>query len=406
MGSVGDVPSVRPSALTGSYTWSSPVPRACVGDGAAPTGVPCVLGVDEAGRGPVLGPLVYGVAYCPEESMDTLGAVGFADSKALTAERRDALLQAMHQHAGVMGWAVRVIAPQDISADMLKRHPHNLNAQSTDATVALIQHVLDAGIDVTKIYVDTVGDPGTYSKTLRSYFPAYPHIAWTVTRKADAIYPIVGAASIAAKVTRDRCLETWVYAERLLPLQDTDDADAKRRRTDSVVDDARSSLWDPGSGYPGDPRTVRYLQHTLDPVFGWAGIVRFSWATAKTMLEERVGRQPAARTRSARSTDAAANGAPTRTCLGTLCPTGPRAYAVRWMDEPATLTDFFVKPKVVVKKAPVAPGKEAGGRAPLVASTTLHADRDRDALRKQTHAMRRDLSLFSSTAADFFEETQ
>ena len=109
---------------------------------------------------------------------------------------------------------MRVLSPQDISAGMLKRRPHNLNAQSSDATVHLIQGVLDAGVDITHIYVDTVGEPGAYARLLQSYFPRHPHIKWTVTRKADAIYPIVGAASIAAKVTRDAILESWRYAER------------------------------------------------------------------------------------------------------------------------------------------------------------------------------------------------
>ena len=55
--------------LTESYTYHSPAP-------SAPG--PYILGVDEAGRGPVLGPMVYGVAYCPASYNDNLAEMGFA----------------------------------------------------------------------------------------------------------------------------------------------------------------------------------------------------------------------------------------------------------------------------------------------------------------------------------------
>lgn len=55
--------------LTTSYTYHSQIPTA---EG------PYILGVDEAGRGPVLGPLVYGVAYCPASYQEELEGLGFA----------------------------------------------------------------------------------------------------------------------------------------------------------------------------------------------------------------------------------------------------------------------------------------------------------------------------------------
>lgn len=71
-GSSNPHPPSLPSPLTAlaqSYTYHSPKPTA---EG------PYILGVDEAGRGPVLGPLVYAVAYCPVSYKDTLDGLGFA----------------------------------------------------------------------------------------------------------------------------------------------------------------------------------------------------------------------------------------------------------------------------------------------------------------------------------------
>lgn len=65
--------------LSESYTYHSPRPTA---EG------PYILGVDEAGRGPVLGPLVYGVAYCPVSFKGKLEGLGFAGQSVLIGSRQ------------------------------------------------------------------------------------------------------------------------------------------------------------------------------------------------------------------------------------------------------------------------------------------------------------------------------
>ena len=120
---VRDVPSIldKTGPLLSSYTYHSPTPTAAG---------PYILGVDEAGRGPVLGPLVYGVAYCPvayREQLDGLGFAGtltlaknsvppsihslivFIDSKTLTSDTRASLLNTLSGDAANLGWSVRVL---------------------------------------------------------------------------------------------------------------------------------------------------------------------------------------------------------------------------------------------------------------------------------------------------------
>ena len=64
---------------------------------------PCVLGIDEAGRGPVLGPMVYGIAFCPISKNQELKDLGVDDSKALTEEKREELLQKVLDHNDYIG---------------------------------------------------------------------------------------------------------------------------------------------------------------------------------------------------------------------------------------------------------------------------------------------------------------
>lgn len=284
-------PSVDEAALLrgDSYTYFSPVPTALLPPATNTTatsppppttpdasGPPCALGVDEAGRGPVLGPMVYGVFYLPLPLSDPLlrDAHHFDDSKVLTAAVRSSLMEALctagSDLAGSCGWAVSALSARDIGSGMLRPAgaAYNLNAQALDATVALIRGVYARGVNVREIYVDTVGIPATYQAKLERVFPT---AKITVAKKADSLYPCVSAASVCAKVTRDAALETmWKIRGGL-------DAGAGGEGDDETM------AW--GSGYPSDGRCVSWMKGNMHPVFGWGPECRFSWGTAKDMLE-------------------------------------------------------------------------------------------------------------------------
>lgn len=213
---------------------------------------PCLMGIDEAGRGPVLGPMVYGCMYCARSYHDTLATLSFADSKTLKEEQREELFESLKMNSSI-GWEVDVICSKVLSAKMLKRTKVNLNEISHNSAMGLVRKAIDNGVLLTEVYIDTVGDPEKYRVKLTDKFPG---IKFVVAKKADSLYPVVSGASIVAKVTRDRALRNWVFDET-----------------------AQNMHMNTGSGYPGDPNTIQWLKDHKHPVFGFPTLVRFSWGT-------------------------------------------------------------------------------------------------------------------------------
>lgn len=155
-----------------------------------------------------------------------------------------------------------VISPRFIANSMYSRTKKSLNEVSKESAVELIKRVIDSGVNVTNVYVDTLGrDPSKYQGVLQAIFP---DLKIVVEKKADATYPVVSAASICAKVARDHALKAWKFSE-------------------SLEDDQLKKI---GSGYPADPATKKWLTENIDPVFGFPSIVRFSWSTAEHIVKK------------------------------------------------------------------------------------------------------------------------
>lgn len=87
--------------------------------------------------------------------------------------------------------------------------------------------------------------------------------------QADALYPVVSAASICAKVTRDRATAVLSAA-------------AAAAVGGDAVKAGASWL---GTGYPADPGTQAYMAGQVQQVFGYPAMVRFSWETTARALE-------------------------------------------------------------------------------------------------------------------------
>ncbi|CAD6270528.1 unnamed protein product [Miscanthus lutarioriparius] len=251
-------PNSRPQQAGGK--WRRPWRRWC--RSGLPRS-PASWGIDEAGRGPVLGPMVYGCMYscCFGSYNNTLATLKFADSKTLKEEQREELFESLKVNNSI-GWEVDVICPKDLSAKMLKKSKVNLNEISHNSAMCLVRKVLDMGVLLAEVYIDTVGDPEKYRIKLTEKFPG---IKFVVAKKADSLYPVVSGASIVAMVTRDRALRNWVFDETALSLH---------MKT--------------GSGYPGDPDTKQWLEDHKHPVFGFPTLVRFSWGTCKPFFKDAV----------------------------------------------------------------------------------------------------------------------
>ncbi|XP_053572009.1 ribonuclease H2 subunit A isoform X2 [Bombina bombina] len=217
-----------------SHLINSPVPEKCRKED-------CCLGIDEAGRGPVLGPMVYGICYCPVSCKKDLEELKVADSKTLSEAERERLFEKLNTATDFIGWALHILSPNVISTSMQQRAKYNLNALSHDTAIGLIQYALDAGVQLTEVFVDTVGPAEKYQAKLKQKFP-----------------------ELEVTVARDQVVKDWKF------LEDLGEIDANY-----------------GSGYPNDPKTKEWLAKHLDPVFGYPQFVRFSWSTAQSILESK-----------------------------------------------------------------------------------------------------------------------
>ncbi|RKU42950.1 hypothetical protein DL546_005393 [Coniochaeta pulveracea] len=265
-------PSINTALLLNgaSYSHFSPIPSSLLPPSSTQSGPPCCLGVDEAGRGPVLGPMVYGVYAVPLDQSDSLlrhPSHRFDDSKVLSPQFRSSLMDTLCSpdtdlHSS-SAWAVRLLSARDIGAHMFSPSAYNLNAQALDATIELIRGVMDKGVNVAEIYVDTVGPPATYQAKLERVFPT---AKITVAKKADSLYPCVSAASVVAKVTRDAALEV-LYEQRACTDRQREAAVRESGAEEVAKEGEEGMAW--GSGYPSDGRCVSWMRSNMHPVFGW-----------------------------------------------------------------------------------------------------------------------------------------
>lgn len=160
-----------------------------------------VAGIDEAGRGPVLGPMVLCLAISEEEEEPRLKGIGVKDSKLLRPEARERLAGEIRK---VCKLHVAKVTAKELNIRMKIK---SLNAIEADVISDLLREVPKAVIEKIKtIYID-VPDPIPLKFVWRLHLPKEVKKKIHAAHKADVRFPICSAASIIAKVTRDEEIE-------------------------------------------------------------------------------------------------------------------------------------------------------------------------------------------------------
>lgn len=209
-----------------------------------------ILGLDEAGRGSVVGPLVVGGFLVDRERIDRLVAAGARDSKALDPEERERIFLEL---PSVGECDVIVLCPREIDQYVAIGKLNELEARAFGTLVARFAP--------DEVHADACdADPRHFARSIARWARAGCRI---VSRHhADRDDPVVGAASIVAKVRRDRAI-----------------ARLRRQLGEDI-----------GSGYPSDPRTIGFLRVRLSAEPRIPGWVRASWATMQRVMPPRPAR--------------------------------------------------------------------------------------------------------------------
>lgn len=203
-----------------------------------------ICGVDEAGKGSVLGPMV--VAAVGAQSADVFSDLGVKDSKDLTQKERERLFSLIKKRCRI---AMVVIPAEEIDAI---RREMTMNACVARAHAQVIEKLAPA-----TAYIDACDvNPFRYAQTVRSHLTVPCELV--SEHHADSTYPVVSAASIVAKVTRDR-----------------------------EITKISKKFGEIGSGYPSDPITIVYLSTYIDEHRAPPPIARKSWKTVIVMLAKK-----------------------------------------------------------------------------------------------------------------------
>ncbi|MBD3310780.1 ribonuclease HII [Candidatus Woesearchaeota archaeon] len=207
-----------------------------------------ICGVEEAGRGPVIGPMVMCGVLIDEGDEDKLRSIGAKDSKLLTPRTREALFGQITKM--VRRYKFIVIPPSEIDHALLDE-TLNLNWLEADKSAEIINElkpdkaILDCPSNNERAYAAYV------RKKLED-----PGIELVAEHKADVLYPVVSAASVIAKVIRDRQIE-------------------------NIKKEIGVNF---GSGYPADEITARFLRENWDK---YPGIFRKTWSSYKAVAMQK-----------------------------------------------------------------------------------------------------------------------
>lgn len=207
-----------------------------------------ILGIDEAGRGPVIGPLIVcGVLASPDE-IEIMDKMGIKDSKKITPKKRKFLYRKIKRIAE--SFVVRISA---LDIDNLRAKNINLNEIEKIAIMKIIKDSKAKSVIIDSVDVN----PSRFERELIEVLG--PGVEVKAEHSADDKYVVVAAASIIAKVERD------IEIEKL----------ARKYK----------KLGELGSGYPSDPRTKTFLKN-----FNYDNLpdfVRKSWSTVEKLKDDK-----------------------------------------------------------------------------------------------------------------------
>lgn len=204
-------------------------------------------GVDEAGRGSVMGPLVVGAVWVEDDGV--LSGIGVRDSKKLTPRARERMYDEIVESAG---WTVVVASAADVDE---RRREMSLN----DVELGMFaEAVVASGCETAYADCPDVND-ARFAARLEALCEGTEVIA---KHKADDLYPVVSAASIVAKVTRDR-----------------------------MIEDLHGEIGDFGSGYPSDHYTMDFIADWIRDNGCPPPHARRSWEPVRQMMSARAVRR-------------------------------------------------------------------------------------------------------------------